>query len=198
LTTASTGVGIQSAGQRKATLTTNATELVSDTQIAAPGLRLTGALSASGQTATVGALTATSLALGGGTLSSTGAVNVASVSTTGTISGAALSISGAGSINGVSFQSGSWVSANSGYVAQAGYFSGDSGQAMMGYRNPSSGVPSSTYLSANSTRFNLFGGQGILWYTSGGSAVAWISPVIVSGGDPGFGNYPDGTIWIQP
>ena len=201
LTTTANNMALQTPAQKKATLSTNATELVSDTPIAAPGLRLTaGTLNAAGLTTTVGALSATSLALGTGPITGAGAITSGPITSSGTITGTTLAISGTGNIGGASgvVFNGTWIAAPQGFVANAGYFNGDSSQAIMAYRNSTNGAVAAAQLTADSTRLNLRGGQGMLWWNAAGQGVAWISPVIVSGTDPGAANYPDGTIWIVP
>ena len=171
--------------------------------MAMPGLRLTGTggvIDATGKAVTTGALTATSLALGGGSITGAGSIAATSLTASGAVAGATLNISGTGNIGGASgvVFNGTWVSAPQGFVANAGYFNGDSGSAIMAYRNPAGGTVANHQITADVNRLNLRGGQGMLWWNAAGQGVAWISPVIVSGGDPGAVNYPDGTIWIQP
>ena len=200
LTTTANNMAVQTPAQKKATLSTNATELVSDTPLAIPNVRLTGtgtAIDATGKAVTVGALTAASLALGGGAITGAGSIAATSVASSGAITAPAVTISGLSTINGTTFQAG-YTEATSGYVSQAGYFRGDGNGAVMSYRNPSGGAASAHQLQGRSDMIRLFGGQGIGWHNAGGTHVAWISPVIVSGSDPGAANYPDGTIWIVP
>jgi hypothetical protein len=200
LTTTTTAAAVQTPTMAKASLTTTATELVSDTKMAVPSVRLTGTgtvLDATGKAVTVGALTAASLALGGGAITGAGSIAATSVTSSGAITAPSVTISGVSTINGTTFQAG-YTEATSGYVSQFGYFRGDGNGAVMSYRNTSGGASSAHQLQARSDMIRLFGGQGIGWHNAGGTHVAWISPTIVSGGDPGAGNYPDGTIWIVP
>lgn len=200
LTTTANNVAVQTPAQKKATLSTNATELVSDTPLAVPSVRLTGTgtvLDATGKAVTVGALTAASLALGGGAITGASSIAATSVTSSGTITAPAVTISGLSTINGVSFGP-NQVSASAGLVAQSGYHGGDGNGGIYAYRNPSGGAVSAHQLQARSDMLRLFGGQAIGWHNAGGTHVAWIAPTIVSGGDPGATNYPDGTIWIQP
>ena len=207
LTTTTNNVGIQTPAMGKALLTTNGTgaaaELISDTKMAMPGLRLTGTggvIDATGKAVTTGALTATSLALGGGSITGAGSIAATSLTASGAVAGATLNISGTGTLGGASGTvfNGTWIAAPQGFVANNGYFNGDSTGAIMAYRNSTNGAVAAAQLTADSTRLNLRGGQGMLWWNAAGQGVAWISPVIVSGTDPGANNYPDGTIWIQP
>lgn len=205
LTTTVNNVGVQTPTFKKALLTTNATELLSDTPLAVPAVRLTGTgtvLDATGKAVTVGALTATSLALGAGAITTTGTVGTGALTAT-SLTAPTLNVSGTGTINGVTFP-GNYVQASTGYVAGAGYYRGDTsgpsgaGAAVMGYRNPAGGAISGPTISIDSSLIHVRGGQGVAWHNAAGTHTSWISPVIVSGSDPGAANYPDGTIWIIP
>jgi hypothetical protein len=193
LTVDATGLTVKT-GAKTVKLTTDATSLVSDSPISATGLTSTGALSAVSATLT-GSLTVPNITmsgtLGGGVLNGT----------TGTIGGVAMATNTA--------------TASGGFISQAGLFQGDSASALMRYRNPSGGALGSQYIQAANDNITfgptnapnsvymypflrIMQGRGIPWHNAAGTHVAWISPTIVSGGDPGAGNYPDGTIWVQP
>jgi hypothetical protein len=202
-TTAANNVAIQTPAMKKATLTTDSDELLSDTPLVAPGIRITspGVIDAAGRAATVGALTAASLALGGGAITAAGSVAVTSLTSSGALTAPTISISGNSTINGVTFP-GNYVNAAGGFVSGSGYLRGESpggvASAVLSYRDPTTGSTSASALTADNGYIRLRGGQGIPWHNAAGTHTSWISPVIVSGGDPGAGNYPDGTIWIVP
>lgn len=179
-------------GTKTVKLTTDATGLLVDSPLSATALT------------TGGTLTAVSATL-------SGSLTVASITLSGTLGGGILN-GASGTIGGVGLAS-NVATASGGFVSQAGYHYGDGGSAFMRYRNPSGGAVGTSYFQTNATDAyvggNNFiigastdtwiqGGKGIKWYDTGGTHRAWISPTIVSGGDPGAGNYPDGTIWIQP
>jgi hypothetical protein len=185
-----TGVTVKT-GARTATLTTDATNLVSDSPISAPGGTLTGPL------------TATAITLSGTLTAQSG------ISLSGTLTGGVLNGS-SGTIGGVAL-SGNFVNASVGLVSQQGYFQGDGSSALMRQRNPSNGAIGTSYLQVtigdivaggNGSFYmypslRIMGGKGIPWHNAGGSHVAWISPCIYSATDPGAANYPDGTLWIS-
>lgn len=106
------------------------------------------------------------------------------------------------------------VTANQGLVSNQGYFTGDGGSAIMRQRTPASGAVGAAFIQVSATDINvgpnpstasvymypqlrIMGGKGVPWHNPAGTHVAWISPVIYSGSDPGAGNYPDGTLWIS-
>ncbi len=199
-----TGVTIKT-GARAAKLTTDAANLVSDTAISAPALISGGALSVAG------AISAASITVTGTAtlpnISMSGQLTGGVLNgTSGTIGGVAMGTAGAHGSGGVRADA-------QGFHAQNGAFYGDGSSAVLRQRNPSSGAYSVNYLQVTTDRvnvggstgymdvyptFRLFGGRGIQWINAGGAHQAWISPVIVQAGDPGAGNFPDGTIWIQP
>jgi len=197
LTTTANNVAVQTPSQKKAILSTNATDLVSDTPVSVPGLKVTaGTVDMTGRTTTVGALTATSLALGSGTMSTTGAVSGGSFAATGALSGGTLTVTGTGTINGVTFPAANQVNASAGFVAQSGYHGGDANGAIFAYRNPAGGAVSAHQLQAHTDHLDLYGGQSIMWHNTAGSGVAWIAPTIISPSATAT-DWPDGTIWIQ-
>ena len=192
-------------GTKTAKLTTDATNLISDAPISAPGFLTGGTLSVTG-------------ALSAGSISVTGTATLPNISMTGTLTGGIVNGT-SGTIGGVAMGtagahgSGGIRADAQGFHAQQGAFYGDASGAVLRQRNPSGGAYGAPYLQVTSDRVNvggsanfmdvypttrLFGGRGIHWINAGGSHQAWISPVIVQAGDPGAGNFPDGTIWIQP
>lgn len=192
-----TGVTVKT-GAKTVKLTTDGANLISDSPISAPGLITGGTLSVTG------AFTA-------GSISTPGTATLANITMSGTLTGGVINGS-SGTVGGVAMAS-NIATASAGFVAQAGYHYGDGGAAYMRYRNPSGGALGSSYFQTNATDAyvggNNFlisastdtwiqGGKAIRWYDTGGVHRAWIAPTIVSGGDPGAGNYPDGTIWIVP
>lgn len=182
-----TGVSLKT-GAKTAKLTTDAANLVSDSPISAPGVAITaGSLSAAGRPAQVGALTADSAAVSG-------------VLTAGANS----------AIAGVAFRAGGYTEAAQGYVSSGGYFNGDSGSALMRYRNPANGAIGSSYLQATQTdvvfaggncwmnpTLLIRGGKAINYYDGAGNFRGYIAPSVYSASDPGAGNFPDGTIWVS-
>lgn len=194
LTADASGVGVQTTAMKKALLSTNATELLSDTPLAAPSLRLSGTgtvLNAAGKAVTVGALTADS-------------ATIPNISLTGTLSGAGVLNGGSGTIGGVAM-SANRVTASAGFLAQGGLFSGDATSAIM---RASGGTPFIQVTTAG----GFFSGGGQfdfytpvrflnntypLYYYNGNSQSANITPSLYSAGDPGAANFPDGTIWIS-
>ena len=192
LTADLTGVSIKT-GAATAKLTTDATNLVSDKAITAPGIKLTGAtnpvIDATDKNAIIGILDATT-------------INATAITATGALTGG--SITGAtGTINGVVFNA-SWVKADTGFVAQGGYLHGDASNGYLRYRNPTTGAAGAALVRIDTGNvwidggyFRITGGRGIPWHNSAGTHTAWISPVIYSAADPGAANYPDGTLWIS-
>lgn len=192
LTAGATGVGIQTLAQKKALLTTNATELVSDTPLAVPGLRLSaGTLDATGRAVTTGGLTATSL-------------TVPSIAMSGTLTGGVLNGT-SGTIGGVGL-SGNKATASAGFQSGGALFSGNASAAVMRVGTTGS------YIQVLNNNISLVNGPaGSLvdiyantrflnntypaYYYAGNSGVVNIAPSFYSGGDPGAANFPDGTIW---
>jgi hypothetical protein len=166
-------------GTKIVTLTTSATDLVSNSPLNVPSLTTVG-------------MNFT------GVLSGTGASSIVNANA-GTIGGVVLSAS--------------YAQASSGYVSQGGYFHGDGVSAYMRYRNPGTGGTTAAYarVDPNSFTFNgsgaavfdiwnsdprIFGTRSIHFYNAAATVyLGPIGPVVVSGGDPGAGNYPEGTIW---
>lgn len=197
LTADATGITIKT-GTKVVKLTTSTTGLVSDSPISAPSVVLTGTgsvLSAAGKTIVVGSVNA-----------DTG--NITNIAMTGTLSG--------GVINGTSGTIGSitlsgHANAPNGFVSQAGYFYGDANSAHMQYRNAASGALGGPYVQVTSGGIQFAGGGLVdvygnmrflnntypAYYYSGNNGVVNIAPSFYSAGDPGAGNFPDGTIWIN-
>jgi hypothetical protein len=215
LTTATGSVGIQStASTKKAVLTTNGTtsagELVSDTPIAMPGLRMTGTgtIDATGKNVTAGAVTASSLTTSSITLTGTLTQTVGQISgTRGAIGGVDLGWD-AGRTTPVAALNA--VFANSGFISESAAFYGDSSGVQLRQRTKTTGATGSAYVQVTATEVNLGGTVvGITaqprllnnlalqyWYNSNTQTVN-VAPSFYSGGDPGAGNFPDGTIWVQ-
>jgi hypothetical protein len=189
-------------GAKTAKLSTDATALVSDSPIRAPSIASDGALTA------VGALSAGSLSAPSATFTSTLTLTGATVNG-GTLNGASAAINGVQIGNASAFGAGGVRADAQGFTSGLGSFRGDSGGAIMQQRAAGGGY-GSAYLQVTPDRTNvagdmyintgylrIMGGRGIPWHNAGGGHQAWISPCIYSGGDPGAGNFPDGTIWIS-
>lgn len=183
LTADATGVSIKT-GTKVAKLTTDAANLVSDSPISAPGLNVTtltaGSASLSG-TLTVPNITMPGV-LTGGTFK--GAVDGTTVNGTG------------GTIGGVAL-SGNVASASAGFVSQGSFIRGD---ANMGYwsHRAANGTPSGPTVTVDATYVRFRVPNGIpVDNVNGGFTGAWIGGAIVSGGDPGAANFPNGTIWCS-
>jgi hypothetical protein len=123
-------------------------------------------------------------------------------SASGTIGGVQIGTTGAQGSGGVRADT-------QGFQSQWGAFYGDGANAYVRQRNPANGVYGSCYLQVGQVNANIYGdlyvrnylrimgGLGVPWHNAGGTHQAWIAPTIYSGGDPGAGNFPDGTIWIS-
>lgn len=179
------GVSIKT-GAKTVVLTTGGTSLAIDSPVT-----ITGTLNATG------AFTAASAAL-------TGAVTAASATISGTVSGGVVN-GGSGTIGGVAL-SGNRVTASSGLNSGNGHFYGDSGSALMRYANDTGPYIQVTAGGANFSgggQFDFYTGVRFLnnnypvYYYAGNGGAVNIAPSFYSGGDPGAGNFPDGTIWIN-
>lgn len=198
LTAGATGVGVQTTGQKKALLTTAGAgasgELVSDTNLAVPSLRMTagaGVIDATGKVVTVGALTAT-------------AFTVPNITMTGTLGGGGVLNGASATIGGVGIASNK-VTASAGLQVQGGLFYGDANTAIMRF-----GTGGGAQVQVNNGGINfaapftdvtagplrLLNNQPIQYYYSANSATRNIAPSFYSGGDLGAANFPDGTIWV--
>jgi hypothetical protein len=195
-----TGITVK-VGTKTAKLSTDASNLVSDSPIKAPS----GIIDA---ITTSGAISAGSISAASATLTNIGM--------SGTLSGGI--VNGASGLIGGVRLGGAGVLANNaiadsgGFVSQQGYFYGTSNSGVVRQRNPSTGALGTAYLEAQAadlqikattgniwmdgtTRF--MGGRSVPWHNAAGTHVAYCGPVIYSGGDPGAGNFPDGTIWFS-
>jgi hypothetical protein len=198
-----TSVGVQSTSQKLAKLTTNATELVSDTPLAAASLRLSGTGTVLTTTANIsvgavasGAITAT------GNITATGQTISAAVVTgvSGTIGQVSLAanvistVAGSASANAAGLQSGQ------------GYFYGDGSQAVMRQRASVGVAAGAANVAVTSTDVILSGtlvqlasptrvlaNRSLEYATTAGTKYG--GPVIW-GADPGVANVPEGTIWV--
>ena len=195
---ATPGLGIKSSGNKQVLLTTSSTALVSDSPVSMPSITLTGSdtvITAPAKTIAVGTVNADSAA-------------ITTLNVGGTITAGVINASG-GTINGVTFP-GNWIGAPSGFVSSAGYFSGNSGAAVMSFRDPTSGAVGSAAVVTTTDVVTLQGaftnvhnqmqildGRNISWYNAAVTLSAPIAPNVVSGSDPGAANYPDGTLWIS-
>lgn len=197
-----TGLALK-VGAKTAKLSTDATNLVSDSPIKAPSLASDGAISA------VGAITAGSLSAASATFTTSLTLTGATVNG-GILNGASAAINGVQIGNAVAHGAGGVRADAQGYHAQQGAFYGDGSGAFVRQRNPSGGAYGAASLQVTSDRTNvasdmyintgylrIMGGRGIPWHNAGGTHQAWISPCIYSGPDPGASNFPDGTLWIS-
>ena len=172
-----TGVSVKT-GAATAKLTTDAAALVSDVQIKAPSMAVTGAVS-------TGALTATSI--------SAPTAAIPNIMVTGTVTGGVGSFSGAvtaasATIGGVSVASNT-VTASSGFVSQGGTFTGGADHALM--RRTGGGPNVAVYSDYIRMRTN----SGIPYDNNAGAFQnAWIA--IVYTADPGATNAPYGSILL--
>lgn len=179
LMVSATGVSLKT-GTKTAKLTTDAASLISDTPISAPGLTLTGGLSASGRPAVLGSLTVEGAA---------------------TINGVLTAASG--TIGGVSHASNK-LTASAGLDVQGGSFYGDGTSAIM---RPSSRT--GPYVQTTPSNIVIAGGGFLDMYSQprsmampiqyyyGGVGVWNIAPSFYSASDPGAQYFPDGSIWIS-
>jgi hypothetical protein len=190
LTADSTGVTIKT-GAKTVKLTTSATDLVSDSPITAPSMTIAGALSA-------GAITGTSLNAPTGTHTN---LSVSGTITGGTFAGVVnattVSASGSSTLGGVGLASGI-VTATGGLIAQGAYVRGDASAGYYSYRNPSGGAVATSAVTVDATYLRFRAPNGIpLDKGDGTHTGAWVGGAIVSGSDPGAGNFPNGTIWVS-
>ena len=194
-----TGVSVKTGG-KTAKLTTSATDLVSDSPLTVPTLTAasvvaTGTLSAptiSGVTTLTTANINMSGTLTGGVLSGS----------SGTIGGVQMGTAGAHGAGGVRADA-------QGFHAQFGAFYGDGAGAFLRQRNSSSGAYGAAYVNVTGTEITLnatyIHAHGSLRCMSGRSmvyhnpanTVAWNGGPVIYGGDPGVGNVPEGTVWVQ-
>jgi hypothetical protein len=183
LTTDATGVTVKTHATKAAKLTTDVNGLVSDSQITAPTLAATGAVTAA--TGTITTLTAPNITM------------------TGTLTGGVVNGS-SGTIGGVA-HSANKVTAASGFDSSGGAFYGDAGSAIMRPVNRTG-----PYVQAHAGGVNI-GGGGVIDILANSTmrvftnAVQYIrSDGVHTGylacsfwGDPGVGNCPEGSIMMQ-
>src|SRR6185503_10432504 len=125
------------------------------------------------------------------------------ISMSGTLSGGVLNGS-SGTIGGVALASNK-VTASAGFDSQSGSFYGDGSSALMRHTNrtgPYLQVDTGGGRFAGGGQFDFHTNVRMLnntypiYYYAGNGAAVNIAPSFYSGGDPGAGNFPDGTIWI--
>lgn len=170
-------------GAATASLTTDATALVSDVQVKAPSAALTGALASA-------------------SVAATGAITGASVAATGNISSATLNVSGVTTVAAVN-GSGLVTLSSLEYLRSStinGYQSWYSGGSRLGYLQ---GTGTGLALVSETGNLTLTGPYVVLapsvsgpahWGSAGGPMIACS---VAFASDPGVGNYPDGTLWCQ-
>ena len=172
-------------GSNTASLTTDNTNLVSNTIIKAPGFVTTGPITATGQTLAVGPITATSLtasaAISGATVGATGAITAGTTvnAATGTAGGfRADKAAYLGDTNGAVIRRTDWAGGNSQLSVYAGTIRMDGGSTVI----------------ANQP--DVYNNIGIRWFNGNpGTHYGWLGPVVYSASDPGG---PNGTIWVIP
>lgn len=191
----SPGISIKT-GATTATLSTDATSVVSDTPFKLPKLTITGTgvvVDATGQEIRAGTATVTQVAAQNISLSGTltgGVLN----GTSGTIGGAVLATN--------------QVTASAGFIAQSGFLSGDGTKAMLQSKNPSGGALRLGRIELTD-RVAVFGAGTDLnsptavrntvvqWFDSGNTLRGDYAVSIYSATDPGAANFPNGTIWFS-
>ncbi len=166
-------------GATAAALTTDATSLVSNVTIKAPGFISSGPISAPSQSVTVGSVTA-------GTISSTGAINTVSISASGAISAASLSAAG-----GLTVGSAKYEGNASGAVIKGANFAAGKTQ-MLVYTDYVQIIDGTTYMD---NQLAIRQNRAINFYNAAGTHIGYGGPVIYSSSDPGG---PNGTIWVIP
>lgn len=200
-----TGVTIKVGSNKAAKLTTDATNLISDTPVTIPGGTFTALLNAASLTIPAG-----------GTLTApTGNFTIVLTTAALTVNGA-ITAAGVGHLlGGVVFPGSGRIAAlpgasglnGGGYVSGQGYFYGDSSSAVVRQRDPSTGAWGATLFQVFRDKFEFRGGgecymdsqlriasnRSILWDNSGMTS----GPNVWSATDPGAANFPDGTLWIQ-
>ena len=201
-----TGVTVKTGGH-PAKLSTDASNLVSDSPIKAPSIISDGALSAGAVTASSITVSGTSTLAGvtlsgtitGGTISPTTVVNGAS----GTIGGVKLGTTDIGGAN--------IVSASEGIQSQLGMFYGDSTGAYLRQRAANKGGLGPAHVKVTDTtvalegtvtqvnnQLQVRGGRSIAWYNAAGTQLG-NSGVVVYDTNVNLpaANYPEGTIWFS-
>lgn len=171
-------------GAKTVVLTTDAASLLINSPVVVTGL----------VTATSGQIN--------GALGVTGTLTVPNINMSGTLSGGVLNGS-SGTIGGVAIAS-NRVTASSGFLASAGLYSGDGSSAIMRANGggPYLQVTTGNGIYAGGGTFDFYNNVRFLnntypvYYYAGNGGAVNIAPSFYSGGDPGAGNFPDGTIWI--
>lgn len=182
----STGVTIKT-GAKTVKLTTDAVGLVSDSPISATAFTTAGTLTAANLSVS-GTLTVPNITMSGTLTGGT---------FRGIVDGTTVNASTGGTIGGVAINNNT-VWASGGMVAQGAYLRGDSGSGYYSYRNPGNGVIASSAVTVDATYLRFRAPNGIPLDRGDGSFTgAWVGGAIVSGGDPGAGNFPNGTIWVS-
>ena len=189
-----TGVTVKT-GAKTVKLTTNATDLVSDSPISGTTLTLSGTLT--GVNATLsGTLTSPNIAMSG-TLTG-GVLN----GTSGTIGGIGIAS------NIITIPAGGLGANAAGIQASQGYFYGDANGALIRQRTSAGVAPGAPYVQVTSSIVGLNGttvefvgqpkvlsNRSVQYVTTAGLMNG--GPVIVQTSDPGVANVPEGTIWIN-
>ncbi len=148
-----------------------------------------------------GQVTATAAQVNGA-LGVTGTLTVPNINMSGTLSGGVLNGS-SGTIGGVAM-SGNRVTPSDGMLANGGRFRGDGASAIMQANGggPYLQVTTGGGAYAGGGQFDFYNNVRFLnntypvYYYAGNGGAVNIAPSFYSGGDPGAGNFPDGTIWI--
>jgi hypothetical protein len=131
-------------------------------------------------------------------------VNVTTLGLAGTLTGGVINGT-SGTIGGVG-HAGNVATASGGFqvVANGGRLYGDANNAYVRVGGGGSYVAVTTggiSFNGGVTDFNntarLLGNNVLQYYYNGNSQAANVAPSLYSGGDPGAGNFPDGTIWIN-
>jgi hypothetical protein len=210
-----TGVTVQTPSQAAVKLSTDSDELLVDTKMVAPAIRLTGTgtvVDAGTGTVVLGTLNATT-------------VTATSVTASGTLTGATVASVNGGTLGGVTLASNT-ATAPSGHITQTGIFTGDSSGAIMRQRasggalgnayvltsindvfvtaNGAAASPaptptgSQTMTVGSNVQMRVMGGKGVEYWGPANTLLARFSPVTYAASDPGAANFPDGTIWFIP
>jgi hypothetical protein len=178
------GLTLKVGANKAVVLTTDATSLAINSPV-----KVTGDISAS--TATIA-----------GAASIGGTLTVPNIGMSGTLTGGVLNGS-SGTIGGVAM-SGNRVTPSDGMLANGGRFRGDGASAIMQANGggPYLQVTTGGGAYAGGGQFDFYNNVRFLnntypvYYYAGNGGAVNIAPSFYSGGDPGAGNFPDGTIWI--
>lgn len=168
-------------GTATASLTTDATALVSDVQIKAPSATLTGALAAA-------------------SISNTGAITTTSVVASGNVQAATLNISGTSTLGVVNSGNHTVTGTLTASAAITGSTSVQGGSILLtGTTVKHATLAGTVTLTADAV---ISGGQVVLNASSGparygSTSGPFLACSVASASDPGVGNYPEGTLWLQ-